>query len=75
MELGRKMPTWVADDFNLLTERFFCRNFANMTKTELEVYLFDIYMRGLEREGVHLSYYQIGRRLGITEGRVRTLFM
>ncbi|MBE6479081.1 MAG: hypothetical protein E7Z98_01020 [Olsenella sp.] len=67
------MLAWTADDFERLTKRFFCRDFANMTKTELEVYLFDIYMRGVEREGTRPSYYQIGRQLGLTEARVRTL--
>ena len=69
------MPDWTKKDFEPLIERFFNRNFANMTKTELEVYLFDIYMRGIEREGGHPSYYKIGRQLGITEARARTLSM
>lgn len=69
------MLTWTSSDFDALIERFFNRNFSNMTKTELEVYLFDIYMHAIEREGERLSYYQIGRRLGITEARVRTLVM
>ena len=69
------MPTWNIEDFEPLTRRFFGRDFANMTKTELEVYLFDAYMRGVEREGPSPSYYQIGRRLGLTESRVRALAM
>lgn len=60
-------------DFERLTERFFGRGFATLTKTEVEVYLFDIYMRGVERLGDAPSYYTIGRELGITESRARAL--
>lgn len=60
-------------DFKRLTKRFFGRGFASLTKTEVEVYLFDIYMSGVERSGNAPSYYTIGRELGITESRARAL--
>lgn len=61
------------EDFDRLADRFFGRGFASLTKTEVEVYLFDVYMRGVERVGNEPSYYAIGRELGISESRVRTL--
>ena len=67
------MTGYEAEDFRRLIDKYFGRGFASLTKTEVEIYLFDIYMAKLERENMVSSYYQIGRQLGISESRVRTL--
>ena len=72
-ECESAMGEYELEDFERIEERFFNRGFATMTKSEAEVHLFDVYMKGLERAGEVPSYYQIGRNLGLTEARVRTL--
>ncbi|MBR1453830.1 MAG: hypothetical protein IJ593_04215 [Lachnospiraceae bacterium] len=57
--------------FDELVKKFFGVNFGYMSKSEIEIFMFGIYMKINENE--KMSDYDISRDLGITQSRVRNL--
>lgn len=59
--------------FDLISQRFYDRNFGTMTKTDFEILLFHIYLDHLVESNLSFDDYTISKALGITQNKVRTL--
>lgn len=56
-----------------ITEMYFKKNFGSVSKADFETYLFSFYIEHLIDKGINFDDYIIGRDLGITQARVRSL--
>lgn len=59
--------------FQMVSARYFERNFGTMTKTDFETLLFSIYIEHLLENNQPFDDYTISKALGITQSKVRTL--
>lgn len=64
-----------ANMFDQIAGHFYSRNFGQTSKTDLEVLMFNFYLRQMERTHPHALNldYLISKELGITQQRVRNL--
>ena len=67
-----------AEAFDKLAERFYNKNFGSMSKSDIEVLMFSVYIdRILEKEGddnfAKYSDYTLSKELGITQSKVSNL--
>lgn len=61
------------DLFNNISNMYFKKNFGSISKADLETYLFSVYIEHLLDSGEEIDDYTIGRDLGLTISRVRSL--
>lgn len=59
--------------FNDLMEMYFKKNFGTISKTDFETYIFSFYVNHLEKNNVIFDDYSLGKDLGITQAKVRSL--
>lgn len=59
--------------FNEISSRYFNRNFASMSKIDIETLIFSEYIEHCLRNRLEIDDYTISKELGITQSRVRTL--
>ena len=59
--------------FNLISARYFVRNFGMMSKADYETLLFHIYIEHLLNNGLCFDDYSISKELGISQTKVRAL--
>lgn len=59
--------------FDEISNMYFKKNFGSVTKSDLETFLFSFYIEHLLDKGYDFDDYTIGRDLGITISRVRSL--
>jgi hypothetical protein len=59
--------------FKDITDMYFHKNFGTVSKADLEVYLFSFYIEHLLDKGENFDDYVLGRDLGITQSRIRSL--
>ncbi len=76
-ENAYQVETWPvedqADGFRKLAGMCYDRNFGRMSKGDLEVLLFSIYIEHLLQNGADYDDYTLAVKLGIPEARVRNL--
>ena len=72
-----KVETWSiedqADSFRKLATACYERNFGRMSKGDMEILLFSIYLEHLLKNGADYDDYTLAVQLGIPETRVRNL--
>ncbi len=61
------------DLFDELMDMYFRRNFGSTSKADLETFLFSYYLEHLIRNGMPYDDYTLGKDLGLTISRVRSL--
>lgn len=61
--------------FDMISMKYFERNFGTMTKADFETVLFSIFLEHLIEGGEAYDDYQVSKVLGITQSKVRTLKM
>ena len=59
--------------FNEISSRYFNKNFASMSKIDIETLIFSEYIEHCLRNRLEIDDYTISKELGITQSRVRTL--
>lgn len=59
--------------FRELSDRFYKQNFGQMSKQEVELFMFHVYINELRLSKQPITDYRISKELGITQQRVRNL--
>lgn len=59
--------------FDRLSARFYNRNFGTMSKTDIEILLFDIYIEHLLDNKLPFDDYTMSKALGISQSKIRNL--
>ena len=62
-----------ADAFDRISAHYYRRNFSSMSKANLDVLMFSIYLEHLIQSGEATDDYSISKELGISQTKVRTL--